>query len=55
MRRDCKNIAVVGDDAQSIYAFRGANVQNIIDFPNQYVDCKQVQLTENYRSSNEIT
>lgn len=54
MRRDCKNIAIVGDDAQSIYAFRGANVQNIIDFPNQYVDCKQVQLTENYRSSNEI-
>lgn len=54
MRKTCKNIAVVGDDAQSIYKFRGANVRNIIDFPNDYVGCKTVHLTENYRSSNEI-
>lgn len=54
MRKDCDNIAVVGDDAQSIYGFRGANVQNIINFPKLFKNCKVVQLTENYRSSNEI-
>ena len=54
LRKDCDNIAVVGDDAQSIYKFRGANVQNIINFPNLFDDCKEVELTENYRSSKEI-
>jgi uvrD/REP helicase len=54
LRKDCDNIAVVGDDAQSIYKFRGANVQNIINFPNLFDDCKEVDLTENYRSSKEI-
>lgn len=54
LRKNCKNIAVVGDDAQSIYKFRGANVQNIINFPKQYENCKQVDLVENYRSSNQI-
>lgn len=54
LRKDCKNIAVVGDDAQSIYKFRGANIKNIINFPKDYEGCKQIQLTENYRSSNEI-
>lgn len=54
LRKDCDNIAVVGDDAQSIYKFRGANVQNIINFPNLFDSCKEVDLTENYRSSKEI-
>lgn len=54
LRKNNKNIAVVGDDAQSIYAFRGANVYNIINFPDQFENCKIVKLTENYRSSNEI-
>lgn len=54
LRKDCDNIAVVGDDAQSIYKFCGANVQNIINFPNLFDDCKEVELTENYRSSKEI-
>lgn len=54
LRKDCTNIAVVGDDAQSIYKFRGANVQNIINFPDLFDDCKEVELVENYRSSKEI-
>lgn len=45
---------VVGDDMQSIYKFRGADVQNILSFPKKYTDCKVIYLTENYRSSQEI-
>lgn len=44
------NVMAVGDDAQSIYAFRGANVQNILDFPKIFPGCKMVKLEENYRS-----
>ena len=44
------NVMAVGDDAQSIYAFRGANVQNILDFPRTFPGCKMVKLEENYRS-----
>lgn len=44
------NLLVVGDDAQSIYAFRGATVQNILDFPQQYPSCQTFKLETNYRS-----
>ena len=45
-----RNIMVVGDDAQSIYAFRGANFRNIIDFPKMFPETRIVYLEENYRS-----
>lgn len=48
------NVMAVGDDAQSIYAFRGANYRNILDFPNQYPGCKLIKLEENYRSTQKI-
>lgn len=49
-----KNIMVVGDDAQSIYSFRGANFKNIIDFPKIFPDTKLITLEENYRSNQPI-
>ncbi|MEI0703109.1 ATP-dependent helicase [Brachyspira intermedia] len=49
-----RNIAVVGDDDQSIYAFRGADVSNILSFENEYPDAKIVTLTKNYRSTKAI-
>ncbi|MEN6420454.1 MAG: ATP-dependent helicase [Smithella sp.] len=49
-----KNLMVVGDDSQSIYSFRGANFNNIINFPNRYPDCKIFKLETNYRSTPEI-
>ena len=48
------NIMAVGDDAQSIYAFRGANYQNILDFPNIFPNTKIIKLEQNYRSSQNI-
>lgn len=48
------NICVVGDDAQSIYAFRGANIQNILNFRNDYPDYKMYKLEQNYRSTQTI-
>ena len=45
-----KNIMVVGDDAQSIYAFRGANYKNIMQFPDMFEGTKIIKLEENYRS-----
>ncbi len=44
------NVMAVGDDAQSIYAFRGANVQNILTFPDMFPGTKIIKLEENYRS-----
>lgn len=49
-----KNIMVVGDDAQSIYSFRGADHQNIMDFPEQFEETQLIKLEENYRSTPEI-
>lgn len=54
LRRENKNLAVVGDDAQSIYGFRGANVENIRRFPERFQNCKIIKLTENYRSTQKI-
>jgi len=49
-----ENICVVGDDAQSIYSFRGATVQNILQFQDDYEDVKLVKLEQNYRSTQTI-
>ena len=48
------NICVVGDDSQSIYAFRGARIQNIINFKDDYKGARIVKLTQNYRSTKTI-
>jgi len=45
-----QNVMVVGDDAQSIYAFRGARYENILTFPKQFPGCRVVKIEENYRS-----
>ncbi len=49
-----QNICVVGDDAQSIYAFRGANINNILNFQKDYDDVKLYRLEQNYRSTKNI-
>ncbi len=49
-----ENICVVGDDAQSIYAFRGANIQNILNFKQDYPDVATFKLEQNYRSTKNI-
>jgi DNA helicase-2/ATP-dependent DNA helicase PcrA len=49
-----QNICVVGDDAQSIYAFRGANIQNILNFKKDYPELITVKLEQNYRSTKNI-
>jgi len=49
-----ENICVVGDDAQSIYSFRGATIENILQFQKDYDDVKVVKLEQNYRSSQSI-
>lgn len=51
---DYPNLAVVGDDNQSIYSFRCADISNILGFDKRYPDCKRVTLVTNYRSSQEI-
>jgi DNA helicase II / ATP-dependent DNA helicase PcrA len=49
-----ENICVVGDDAQSIYAFRGADIQNILNFEKDYPELKTFKLEQNYRSTQSI-
>ncbi|MFW9900631.1 MAG: ATP-dependent helicase [Candidatus Thorarchaeota archaeon] len=49
-----QNVIAVGDDAQSIYAFRGANFQNILNFEKRYKNCRRFTITYNYRSVPEI-
>lgn len=49
-----ENLCVVGDDAQSIYSFRGANIQNILNFQKDYPDFQEFKLEQNYRSTKNI-
>jgi len=51
---DGAGLTVVGDDAQSIYSFRAADVENILGFPEQYPDAQVIKLEDNYRSTQEI-
>ena len=54
LARDHTNIMIVGDDAQSIYGFRGADHKNIMEFPERFPGCVIIKLEENYRSTQPI-
>ncbi|MDQ6674688.1 MAG: ATP-dependent helicase [Chloroflexota bacterium] len=54
LRADNRNLMVVGDDAQAIYAFRGASIRNILDFPMHFPGARRITLEQNYRSTRPI-
>jgi DNA helicase-2/ATP-dependent DNA helicase PcrA len=54
LARKHRHVMVVGDDSQSIYSFRGATIRNILDFPEEFSECKIIKLEENYRSTQTI-
>ncbi len=54
LAQEHRNIAVVGDDAQSIYAFRGARIENILNFTNDFPEAKEYRLEQNYRSTQNV-
>jgi DNA helicase II / ATP-dependent DNA helicase PcrA len=54
LRRERRNVMVVGDDAQAIYSFRAASVRNILDFPEQFHGARRITLDQNYRSTRPI-
>jgi DNA helicase II / ATP-dependent DNA helicase PcrA len=54
LRATNRNLMVVGDDAQAIYAFRAASVRNILDFPSQFPGARRITLDQNYRSTRPI-
>ncbi len=54
LTKEHRNIMVVGDDSQAIYGFRGADIRNILDFEDEYVDAHVVKLEQNYRSTQTI-
>jgi DNA helicase-2/ATP-dependent DNA helicase PcrA len=54
LTKEHRNIMVVGDDSQAIYGFRGADIRNILEFEDEYVDAHVVKLEQNYRSTQTI-